>query len=90
MEGIVWYSVFIVMLVLIIIGNLFMIVIFVFKKKFCRKSLFLVVNMVFVDFILGVVFVFIYMYIIVVYYQLWYEFWIINELLKIFVDFIFM
>lgn len=84
MEGIAWYSAFTVMSVLIIIGNLFTIVTFAFKKKLRRKSLLLVVNMAFADLILGAVSVPIYMHIIAVHYQLWHESWIINEPLKIF------
>ena len=90
MEGIAWCSAFTVMSVLIIIGNLFTIVTFAFKKKLRRKSLLLVVNMAFADLILGAVSVPIYMHIIAVHYQLWHESWIINEPLKIFVDFTFM
>lgn len=73
LEGIVWCIVYMLVFIFIVVGNLFIIVIFVLMKNwFCKKSLFFVINMVFVDLMLGVVFLFVYIYIIGVdYFGLW-------------------
>ena len=53
-EGIAFCSVFILISVLIVAGNLFTIVLFALNKSLRRKSLFLVINMAFADLMLGV------------------------------------
>ena len=52
-EGIVWCSLFAMLSVLIVVGNLLTIVLFAVNKKLRKKSLFLVINMAFVDMMLG-------------------------------------
>lgn len=70
-EGIVWCIVFILIFVLIVVGNLFMIIIFMKSKSNCKKYVFLFVNMVFVDLMLGVVVLFLYIYYVGFIFYLW-------------------
>lgn len=62
MEGVVWCSVFVVVFFFIVVGNVFVIIVFVLNKNFCKKSFFLVINMVCVDLMLGVLFLFLFIY----------------------------
>ena len=52
-EGIAWCSVFILISIFIVAGNLLTIVLFVLNKNLRKKSLFLVINMAFADLMLG-------------------------------------
>ena len=54
-EGIAICSVFVLEAVLIVLGNLLTIVLFALNKELRKKSLYLVINMAFADFILGAV-----------------------------------
>ena len=71
-EGIVWCSVFSLLSVFIVVGNLLTIVFFVVKKKLRKKSLFLVINMAFADLMFGALVIPLYNYITLgMYYKLW-------------------
>ena len=71
-EGIVWCSVFSLLSVFIVVGNLLTIVFFVVKKKLRKKSLFLVINMAFADLMLGALVIPLDIYIgLGMYYKLW-------------------
>ena len=72
-EGIVWCSVFSLLSVFIVVGNLLTIVFFVVKKKLRKKSLFLVINMAFADLMLGALVIPLYIYITLGmdFYKLW-------------------
>lgn len=72
-EGIAWCSVFILISVFIVVGNVFTIVLFVINKDLRRKSLFLVVNMAFADLMLGALSLPGYIFLIGGDYQLWPE-----------------
>ena len=74
-EGIVWCSVFALLSVFIVVGNLLTIVLFAVNKKLRKKSLFLVINMAFADLLLGALSLPLYVYIDLGmdYYQLWSE-----------------
>lgn len=61
-EGVVWCSVFIIVVFFVIVGNVFIIMVFVLNKIFCKKSFLLVINMVCVDFVLGVLVMFFFIY----------------------------
>ena len=72
-EGIVWCSVFSLLSVFIVAGNLLTIVLFVVNKKLRKKSLYLVINMAIADLMLGALALpqYIYSYLGSDYYQLW-------------------
>ena len=72
-EGIVWCSVFSLLSVLIVVGNLLTIVLFAVDKKIRKKSLFLVINMAFADLMLGALGLPLYIYITfgMKHYQFW-------------------
>lgn len=72
-EGIAWCSVFILISVFIVAGNLFTIVLFVLNKDLRKKSLFLVVNMAFADLLLGALSLPGYIFFVGGEYQLWPE-----------------
>ena len=72
-ESIAWCSVFILMSIFIIAGNLLTIVIFVLNKNLRKKSLFLVINMAFGDLMLGALSLPGYIFLIGGEYQLWTE-----------------
>ena len=52
-EHIAWYSIFALEAILIVLGNLPIIVLFAMDKRLRKKSLFLIINMVFADLIYG-------------------------------------
>ena len=70
-EGIALCSAFTLASVLIIVGNLFIIVLFAVNKKLRKKSLFLVISMAFADLMLGILSVPIYVLFIGHSYDLW-------------------
>lgn len=61
-EGIVMCSVFVLICVLVVVGNFVIIVFFIVNKRFGKKSLYFVINMVFVDFMYGVLLVLFFIY----------------------------
>lgn len=69
--GFVFCFVFVLEVILIVVGNLFIIVFFVVNRNFCKKNLLLIVNMVFVDLMLGIVFLFMYIYLVGVEFKFW-------------------
>ena len=70
-EGLALCSAFILSSVLIIAGNLLTLVLFAVAKPLRRKSLFLVLNMAFADFMLGAFSLPFYIFFVGSYYQLW-------------------
>ena len=72
-EGIVFCSLFALVSVLIVVGNLLTIVHFAVNKRLRKKSLFLVINMAFADLMLGALSLplFIYIKLGMDYYKLW-------------------
>lgn len=72
-EGIAMCSAFALICVLVVVGNLVTIVLFTVNKRLGKKSLYLVINMAFADFMYGVLSVpfFIYFELGVYFYQLW-------------------
>ena len=70
-EGIAWCIALAFEAVLIVAGNLLTIVLFAVNKKLRKKSLFLVINMVFVDLMLGAFSIPIYVSFTGPYYELW-------------------
>ena len=70
-EGIALCSAFILASVFIVVGNLFIIVLFAVNKKLRKKSLFLVISMAFADLMLGILSVPIYILITGHYSDLW-------------------
>ena len=85
-EGIVFCSVFILISVFIVAGNLFTIVLFALNKSLRKKSLFLVINMAIADLMLGALSLPGYIFIFIgYYYKLWpeasTEFIIVNRII---------
>jgi len=72
-EGIAWCSAVILISIFTVAGNLLAIVLFVLSKNLRKKSLFLVINMAFADFMLGALSLPGYIFILGSYYQLWAE-----------------
>ena len=72
-ESIAWCSVFILISIFIVAGNLLTIVLFVLNKNLRKKSLFLVINMAFGDLMLGALPLPGYIFFIGGEYQLWTE-----------------
>ncbi|XP_020628877.1 dopamine D2-like receptor [Orbicella faveolata] len=70
-EGIALCSAYILASVFIVVGNLFIVVLFVVNKKLRKKSLFLVISMAFADLMLGILSVPIYVLFIGYSYDLW-------------------
>ena len=70
-EGIALCSAFILECVFIIVGNLFVIILFAANKGLRKKSLLLVINMAFADLMLGTLTLPIYIYTIGIVYKLW-------------------
>ena len=89
-EGIAWGSVFILISVLIVVGNSLTISVFAVNKRLRKKSLLLVINMAFTDLMSGAVSVPIYVYDVAVHFQIWRGPWDINKPLSNFVDTTFM
>ena len=72
-EGVAFCSVFILISVFIVAGNLFTIALFVLNKSLRKKSLFLVINMAFADLMLGMLSLPGYIFITGYNYKLWTE-----------------
>ena len=72
-EGMVWCSIFSLLSVFTVVGNLLAIVLFVVNKRLRKKSLFLVINMAFADLMLGALLIplFIYIRLGIDFYKLW-------------------
>ena len=81
-EGIALCTAFILSFVFIVVGNLLTIVLFAVNKRLRKKSLFLVINMAFVDLMLGTLSLPIYIYSVERRFQLWKGGWSMS--LKIF------
>ena len=72
-EGVTWCTVLILASVFIVVGNCLTIVLFARNKTLRKKSLFLVINMAFVDLMLGALALPVYVYYLGAYCQLWKE-----------------
>lgn len=78
--GIVLCVVLVFVCIFIVFGNLMIIVFFVFNKRLYKKIFFFVINMVFVDLMLGGVILFVYIYLVGGNFYFWLEY--VGELWK--------
>ena len=70
-EGIAWYTVFVLVFVLVVVGNLLTIVLFAVNRSLRKRSLLLVINMAFADLMLGILSLPLYIYDVGYRFKLW-------------------
>lgn len=84
-EVIFWCSIFIIEVVLVIVGNLFIMFVFFWSRKFCKRCYYLMINFVILDMFVGVFVMLLFVVFFGMFFGVWGEmFWIFGDVILFF------